>query len=672
MSPSNIPLPEQSLTTINQYISNCKHQITNSIRSTSHKDNLNPIQRRVLNNLKKRTDIIIKKADKGDTIVVETIENYTKDGLAHLSDPKYYQRLGSDPNQSITDSIAKFLIKAHQRGMIDKDTYNYLLPPKPFRTPLIYFLKKLHKSPIAVRPIVSHTNSPTSNISSFLDKILQPIVKEFPHILASSKTLINELQSIPYQPGSFLVTLDVTSLYPNIPIHESILVILDFIKEQNNPTYPPLCILNQLFNFVLNYNCFNFANLFFLQVHGIAMGTKLAPNYANLFMANLESKFIFSYHKQPIYYRRYIDDIFFIWAHGSTELDIFIDHLNTIHPTIKFTKNISNSTITYLDLDIYISQNKYHTKTHFKSTNTFSYLHGHSNHPKSTFKGIFKGENIRILRNTSDESNYNTTMTFISNQFKRRQYPPHLTTSTIPFADRHLYLGSVSRDHNYASNFITTFDPTLSLKEHLAEDWPRLSSHHDLRKCFSDPPNITYRHSPNLAQLLIRAKLNHHINSELPTINTPQIQPISYPAKNIPCRNAQCGTCLQLTNRSHYSSYQTKQYYSISDIFSCDTSHAIYLLECTICNKQYVGETHTTIRNRMRHHRNMSSTATNRPIYAHIQHHQAAFSIFSITIIDQVMNLTLRKQKEIHYISILKTQVPFGLNVIAKKQPFTK
>ena len=74
----------------------------------------------------------------------------------------------------------------------------------------------------------------------------------------------------------------------------------------------------------------------------------------------------------------------------------------------------------------------------------------------------------------------------------------------------------------------------------------------------------------------------------------------------------------------------------------------------------------------MRHHRNMSTTATNRPIYAHIQYHQAAFSIFSITIIDQVMNLTLTKQKEMHYITILKTQVPFGLNVIVKKQPISK
>jgi len=39
------------------------------------------------------------------------------------------------------------------------------------------------------------------------------------------------------------------------------------------------------------------------------MGTKLAPNYANLFMADFESKYLFNYPKQPAYYRRYLDDM---------------------------------------------------------------------------------------------------------------------------------------------------------------------------------------------------------------------------------------------------------------------------------------------------------------------------------------------------------------------------
>ena len=464
-----------------------------------------------------------------------------------------------------------------------------------------------------------------------------------------------------------LVTLDVISLYPNIPIEQSIKIILNYIEQQNNPTHPPLCIIKTLLSFVLNYNCFNFGSLFFLQVHGIAMGTKLAPNYANLFMANFEESFVFNYPIQPTMYRRFIDDIFFIWQGTPEELDEFTSHLNSVHQTIKFTKTVSTEQITYLDLDIYIKNKIIHTKTHFKSTNTFSYLYGESNHPSSTFKGVYKGENIRILRNTSEEETYNSTFESIRGHFKKRKYPVNLLNSpVIPFKDRDLYIHSSNQHTGHPVTFVTTFNSNISIRNHILQDWPRLSSDRELKQVFKDPPQISYRHSPNLSQILVRAKLDHDITTNTKIFTKPVISTPSFPSKNIKCRNEQCGTCLQLTIRSHYSSYQTKHYYPIKDIFSCDTTGGIYLLECTICNKQYVGESHTTIRNRMRHHRNMSKTATNRPLYNHTQLHNSDFSIYSLTIIDQVRDTVQRKNKEMEYIRLLKTKVPFGLNVINK------
>ena len=160
---------------------------------------------------------------------METTENYIKDGMTHLSDAKYYSRLVEDINPALGQNILDFLNKAHQRGLIDSDTFQFLKPSSNSRTPLIYFLKKLHKNPISVRPIVSHVKSPTTNLSAFIDNLLNPIVKQIDH------TLITELQALNYQPGNILVSLDVKSLYPNILIDESIQVILNFIETQNDP-----------------------------------------------------------------------------------------------------------------------------------------------------------------------------------------------------------------------------------------------------------------------------------------------------------------------------------------------------------------------------------------------------------------------------------------------------
>ena len=71
--------------------------------------------------------------------------------------------------------------------------------------------------------------------------------------------------------------------------------------------------------------------------------------------------------------------------------------------------------------------------------------------------------------------------------------------------------------------------------------------------------------------------------------------------KNIKCRNQQCGTCIQLTDRFHY---QTKHYYPINDVFPVtQLGPFIYWNAQSVINN--ISE--NLIRNRMKHHRNMSS-----------------------------------------------------------------
>ena len=81
-----------------------------------------------VNQLKKRTDIVIKKADKGDTIVVETIERYTTDGLKHLANQQVYLPIERDINPDSTIAINKFLKDALDKGLINCDTF-HIKPP---------------------------------------------------------------------------------------------------------------------------------------------------------------------------------------------------------------------------------------------------------------------------------------------------------------------------------------------------------------------------------------------------------------------------------------------------------------------------------------------------------------------------------------------------------------
>ena len=79
------------------------------INTTSNRDKLSRKQRTILNKLHQRTDIFIKKSDKGDKITVETTQHYIQDGLNHLFDTNIYHRVEEDMNPVIHQTIQKFL-----------------------------------------------------------------------------------------------------------------------------------------------------------------------------------------------------------------------------------------------------------------------------------------------------------------------------------------------------------------------------------------------------------------------------------------------------------------------------------------------------------------------------------------------------------------------------------
>ena len=84
---------------------------------------------------------------------------------------------------------------------------------------------------------------------------------------------------------------------------------------------------------MLKINKFTFGKKILTQKQGTAIGTKFAPLYSILFMAELEEEII-KESEYKLYLRwRYIDNIVFIW---ENRLTFFIDKNNKVHPTIKF------------------------------------------------------------------------------------------------------------------------------------------------------------------------------------------------------------------------------------------------------------------------------------------------------------------------------------------------
>ena len=88
------------------------------------------------------------------------------------------------------------------------------------------------------------------------------------------------------------------------------------------------------------------------------MGTRVAPSYAINTMETFELHFVYTYHKQPLLYLRYIDDIFIIWQHGMESLLLFIEHLNGYSANVKFTYSFSKEKVSFLDTCVKLEDNQ--------------------------------------------------------------------------------------------------------------------------------------------------------------------------------------------------------------------------------------------------------------------------------------------------------------------------
>ena len=123
------------------------------------------------------------------------------------------------------NATQKFTMSYHK--VIDEELADLLFIdlPKPGN---IYFLPKIHSEirPPPGRPICNTINTPTMNLSKWIDIQLQPLVKKLPSYLKDDNDFLrkidelNDKQTIP--PNALLVTWDVKSLYTNIPHKEGL------------------------------------------------------------------------------------------------------------------------------------------------------------------------------------------------------------------------------------------------------------------------------------------------------------------------------------------------------------------------------------------------------------------------------------------------------------------
>uniref|UniRef100_A0A1I8HME7 Bromo domain-containing protein n=1 Tax=Macrostomum lignano TaxID=282301 RepID=A0A1I8HME7_9PLAT len=408
--------------------------VRENIRDCRNAPNISQAEAKALRDLRADKSIVIKPADKGSQLVILDRQDYVRECLRQLDDPAFYRPLNEPINRFTAQRIRAVFQSLLDRRLIDKRQFTAFCPKEEFRTRRFYILPKIHKPaeswPLGDippgRPIVSDVDSESYASGRFIDSFLQPIVIQLPSFIRDTDHFQAAIRDItcPARGETFLFTMDVASLYTNIPTAAGLECVQRAFREHPDARRPDASLLS-LLKLNLERNDFEFDGKFFLQVKGTAMGKSFAPSYSNIYMGYWEQRGLELSPQKPALWLRYIDDIFGVWHGTRDELVRFHELLDGLDPNIRLQLSYSSTEVNFLDTTVFWDREgdvkRLATKVYFKPTDSRTLIHRDSFHPKRTFRGVVKSQLLRYARRCSLMADFDAACTGLFSSLVQHQ-----------------------------------------------------------------------------------------------------------------------------------------------------------------------------------------------------------------------------------------------------------
>ncbi|KAM8953051.1 uncharacterized protein RCH25_043823 [Pelodytes ibericus] len=460
--------------------------------------------------------------------------------------------------------------------------------------------------------------------------------------------------------------MDVSSLYTSIP-HDGGLEAIGHSID----TYPIDTEYKNFIQIVLPKNYFTFDGDYYLQIQGTAMGSNVAPSYANLFMDCSEKSFVYTYddfESSVGLWLRYIDDIFFIWHGTESRLLQFRDYLNSQLPTISFTMEYSSSSVHFLDVQVAVTDTGLSFDVFRKETDRISFLHASSFHPKSLLDNLPYGQFLRLRRIIDCDENFSIRVRELTDNFVHRGYDLvnlEWCANRAKQKTRNELLTSHQR--KYPSNRIpcvTTYSTQSNQVRHILNKyWFVLQADKKVGPLFQQPPLMAYKRSRNLRDQLTNNKRGAQVAPTSTSLSNWLVPP---PGMH------KCGRCVICNNvilTSYFNHPMRGTRFSVLEYLNCQHFFVIYLLKCP-CGLCYVGETTRPLTIRIGEHKSAIRTGNQKsPIARHFNDLHHGVSQLRFLAIEHVPARTegidrimLLKRRKLHWIYTLQTLSPLGLN----------
>ena len=356
------------------------------------------------------------------------------------------------------------------------------------------------------------------------------------------------------------------------------------------------------------------------------MGTVCAPPYATIFMNKIDelmkelARNITN--SDPIrLYKRFLDDIFLVWKGSVPELQTFLEEINNLHPSIKFTAELTcpykcnivgphdcfchqTQSIPFLDTSVSIKDGKFFTDLYRKPSDRCQYLLPSSCHPSHVTQNIPYNLCYRLLRICSNKETLEKRLAELKEFLETRSYRPRCIDDAINRVlniPREEALKKVERKENERPVFVITYNPALpSLTQILKKHWKVMIKDPYLKEVFPEPPMVAYRRAKNLRDKLVKAKL-----PPPPTRKKRQLPGMKK------CNKSGCEVCPFVRKGVELKIPISQKTVKLNASVDCTSKNTVYCIFCNKsgCNQIYVGQSQRELKLRFSEHK--TSVRTN-------------------------------------------------------------
>jgi hypothetical protein len=702
---------------------------------TISKENLIPEEKRGLKWLETHVtsqSIAIVSADKGGSILIVDPKMLRKKTLEKLDNSNLYKKLDTDPLPTLHQELFKLWVEGKNKGFVSPEEAKYVMgisdnlkkdgsgpTNRPSTSPHYkpgksYFYPSLKIHKLAKEDIKPGVEPPIRLITALQDgiskrsdvffaaKFLRTLEKEYCQDLLTDTTdaliwLDNVNETSPkFDKRQFKAfTFDFKALYDSLS-PALVLEALDDAITTCRPDWPSdlKTWVLALVHHSLKCSIGVFEDHWYEQVNGVPTGGSLCVQIANMTVFYILNKYVYTNKalmKDIPTVKRFIDDGAGLYKGTSRQFNNWIQKVNELISPFglnidEFQIENTGEYVNFLDIKFMFDlEGVLQTDLYIKETASRAYLHYTSTHPNHVFAGIIYSQCLRLRRIINSTERLKAQLELLKEAFLASGYPPKMidNISNKVFNSERIIARKqhdIVIDQKPLSALPVRVVSCFSSDEDLVNVVNKYEPHLRRTRSFSESDSSPPTPGPLQRTCSKRKKLFQFVKKtgsslRARLINSKELALGPKHGRTQPCQKKRCKCCDMVLDKDSLCINGKRVRVAPGN---CKTYNVIYLVQCTLCEKAYVGRTVNHLHIRLDGHRSkfyeivdgraVDVTSDEYSLGVHLldhglKEHSDFNKHYKVCIIENCAPKLL-EVKENKYIHALKTLRPLGLNTV--------